>query len=246
MGMISAFNCPNCGAAVSPDSISCKYCGSPIAGRVCPSCFGSVAVGMKHCPSCGAEVAESSSNTATTLKCPRCDIELSSVVVAKYSLHECMNCGGLWLDRNTFQEICSREEAQEAVLGFQTNDHAVSSPIQRKPRRAYIPCPECKKLMNTKNFSGCSGVVLDLCREHGSWFDKSELQKIITFIKNGGLRKAREREIENLKDREERLRMQQFEIAARERYLDSSMRLDRNIELNEDPFMQILSHIFSR
>jgi Zn-finger nucleic acid-binding protein len=100
--------------------------------------------------------------------------------------------------------------------------------------------------MNAKNFSGCSGVVLDWCREHGSWFDKSELQKIIAFIKSGGLRKARERERENLKDQEERLRMQQFETAARERHLDSSVRLDRKIELNEDPFMQIISHIFSR
>jgi Zn-finger nucleic acid-binding protein len=48
---------------------------------------------------------------------------------------------------------------------------------------------------------GCSGIVLDWCREHGTWLDRGELQKIITFIKNGGLRKAREREIEDPQER---------------------------------------------
>ena len=61
-------------------------------------------------------------------------------------------------------------------------------------------CPECGKLMNRKNFSGCSGVVLDWCREHGSWFDRNELQQIVAFIRNGGLHKARELEQLQIKE----------------------------------------------
>jgi Zn-finger nucleic acid-binding protein len=199
---VSAYNCPNCGASVSPDSpSSCAYCGSAITVRVCPSCFGAIAVGMRNCPSCGAEAADTSPDSPSSLKCPHCGTYLSSAHAGKHVLNECTRCGGLWLDKNTFQEICIREESQEAVLGYQMRHDAAVPEIDRKSQRAYIPCPECKKLMNTKNFSGCSGIVLDWCREHGNWFDRGELQKIITFIKNGGLRKAREREIENLQER---------------------------------------------
>jgi Zn-finger nucleic acid-binding protein len=212
---VSAYNCPNCGASVSPDSPSCcAYCGSAITVRVCPSCFGAVAVGMSRCPSCGAGVAESAAGSASALKCPRCETALSAAIAGKHALHECTRCGGLWLDKDTFQEICMREEAQEAVLGYQMQHDIAAPGVAPKFRRAYIPCPECEKLMNTKNFSGCSGIVLDSCREHGSWFDRGELQKIITFIKNGGLRKAREREIEDLQQRRldlEALRLRDLE-----------------------------------
>jgi Zn-finger nucleic acid-binding protein len=199
---ISAYNCPNCGASISPDSPSrCAYCGSAITVRVCPSCFGAMAVGMKNCPSCGAEAGHAVPGSVSSFQCPRCATQLLSAHAGKHLLQECTHCGGLWLDKNTFQEICTREEAQEAVLGYQMRCKAADSDFVRKQGRAYIPCPECKKLMNTKNFSGCSGIVLDWCRDHGSWFDRGELQRIITFIKNGGLRKAREREIEDLQER---------------------------------------------
>ncbi|MDR0843248.1 MAG: DUF1016 N-terminal domain-containing protein, partial [Acidobacteriota bacterium] len=36
---VTAFKCPNCGAAANPDSASCHYCGAALTTRVCPSCF---------------------------------------------------------------------------------------------------------------------------------------------------------------------------------------------------------------
>jgi Zn-finger nucleic acid-binding protein len=218
-----AFNCPNCGAAVASDSVTCSYCGSPVAVRVCSSCFGAVSVKMKHCPHCGAKVA-SSRPKKTGLKCPRCESKLVLITVGKHSMHTCEKCGGLWLDRASFQDICTREEEQEAVLGFQGKTLKISAVPKHKPGRVYIPCPECGKLMNHKNFSHCSGVVLDWCREHGNWFDRNELQRIVAFIRNGGLRKARERELSRLKEREARLRMEEFQNAVRSNRMDSEFR----------------------
>jgi len=37
------------------------------------------------------------------------------------------------------------------------------------------------------NFGRTSGVVVDMCREHGTWFDSGELPKILAFLKGGGL-----------------------------------------------------------
>ncbi len=93
--------------------------------------------------------------------------------------------------------------------------------------------------MNQKNFSGCSGVVLDWCHDHGSWFDRSELHQIVAFIRDGGLRKAREREQLRLKEQEENLRIQEFRMAALERKLDT-----REPAHKDDPLLQFLFKIF--
>ncbi|MBN2318601.1 MAG: zf-TFIIB domain-containing protein [Acidobacteria bacterium] len=211
----AALHCPNCGAAATHDRSSCVYCGSSIATRICPACFGSLAVGMKHCPFCGAVVPESAPGRESSLQCPYCESALERIVVGKHTVHECVQCGGLWIDRNSFQDICTREEEQEAVLRFRFEEKSESGKPQFKRKRAYIPCPECGKLMNHKNFSHCSGVILDWCRDHGSWFDKRELQEIVMFIRNGGLKKARERELRNLRDEKARLRAQKFDLAVR-------------------------------
>jgi len=240
---VAAFNCPNCGAGVAPDSPSCRYCGSALALRVCSSCLGAVSVGMRHCPHCGAGIAaEMESPKKDALRCPRCDTNLARVGVGKLSLHSCDRCGGLWVDKDSFQSICTREEEQEAVLGFLPEPESAPVAQERRPKRVYIPCPECGKLMNQKNFSGYSGVVLDWCRDHGSWFDRHELHRIVTFIRNGGLRKAREKEQAKLQEKENRLRMQEFQMAALGRRLDTDMGSFGN--KHSDPLLRFLSQMF--
>jgi Zn-finger nucleic acid-binding protein len=58
----------------------------------------------------------------------------------------------------------------------------------------YVACPVCKKIMNRQAFSRGSGVVVDVCREHGVFFDAGELSDVLHFIERGGLEQARLRE----------------------------------------------------
>jgi Zn-finger nucleic acid-binding protein len=71
----------------------------------------------------------------------------------------------------------------------------------------YIPCPVCGQLMNRVNFARCSGVIVDLCRQHGVWFDRDELSSIVEFIRSGGLELSRTKEKRELE--EERRKLQQ-------------------------------------
>jgi Zn-finger nucleic acid-binding protein len=96
--------------------------------------------------------------------------------------------------------------------------------------------------MNHKNFSG-SGIVLDWCRDHGNWFDRNELQRIVMFIRDGGLRKARDREHLKLKEQEDRMRMQEFTMASLERRLDSDFARMENPD-KSDQVIEFLSKIF--
>jgi len=48
--------------------------------------------------------------------------------------------------------------------------------------------------MNRTNFAHASGVILDVCKGHGVWLDRGELQRVLDFVGDGGLAVARERE----------------------------------------------------
>jgi len=116
-------------------------------------------------------------------------------------LHQCGKCFGLWLFTAVFEEVCRNSERQAAVLGTAT-------PLtpQNKPLTPinYKRCPKCRQFMNRVNFARHSGVVVDVCRAHGTWFEMNELQQIVQFIRSGGLEAARAREVADL--REERRR----------------------------------------
>jgi Zn-finger nucleic acid-binding protein len=71
--------------------------------------------------------------------------------------------------------------------------------------------------MNRSNFARSSGVIVDLCKQHGVWFDADELPKIIEFINGGGLERAREKERIAISEERARLRDEQFRTATIER-----------------------------
>ena len=143
---------------------------------------------------------------------------MTLVQLGASQLSECRSCGGVWVSKDSFEKICQDREQQETVLGRPVVE-IVAPEAAGKLRRVYVPCPVCKKLMNRMNFAGCSGVVIDWCREHGTWLDHTELPQIIAFIRGGGLRKARDREKEMLHAESSRLRMKELQLAAKERRL---------------------------
>ncbi len=188
------YNCPNCGAAATPESVRCAYCHSCLATIVCTKCFGAIFTGMKHCPWCGENSAAGKPIERAIGKCPRCNEAFLLVQVKERILEECPSCGGLWLDHETLQAICADQEQQQAVMGFFTESSTSAGTPARFPSRTYIPCPRCNKLMNRRQFAGCSRVIVDWCKAHGTWLDRNELRRIIQFILDGGLGKAREKE----------------------------------------------------
>ena len=188
-------NCPNCGAAISSDSPQCRYCESKLATVACPSCFGMMFIGSKFCPHCGAAPAEATAAPLSVLKCPRCKIDMTSVTIGAEPMRECERCGGLWVEVAVFEKICAHKEEQSAVLGGASpvpQHHLTLNPDPEKIR--YVPCPQCGQLMNRINFARCSGVVVDVCKGHGTWFDQDELREIVEFVRGGGMELLRQKE----------------------------------------------------
>lgn len=162
-------------------------------------------IGSKHCPRCGAAAVVPESASAGARPCPRCRIEMNPIVIGDTPLSECSRCEGLWVDVRSFEKICADRERQSAVMGSATPASA-----GEVSKVKYVPCPECSQLMNRMNFARCSGVIVDICKKHGTWFDRDELSRIIEFIRGGGLNASRAKEKLALAEEREQLRQEQL------------------------------------
>lgn len=207
-----ALNCPNCGAAVASDHTLCEFCKTRLKTVACTSCLGLVFLGSKFCDHCGAISAPVEVNLDENLgDCPRCGAPLEALRIVETGLSGCTKCDGLWVDVATFENICADREKQSAVLGF-INTHAPRGLPMTKVN--YVPCPTCSGLMNRNNFARASGVIVDICKQHGVWFDADELPAIIEFIRKGGMELARQREKNELIDERDHLREERRRAAA--------------------------------
>jgi Zn-finger nucleic acid-binding protein len=209
-----ALNCPNCGGALMSDRTECEFCRSRLKTVACPSCLGLMFLGAKFCKHCGKKATSVSVADSSSGDCPRCKVALQRLEIGTISIDECTRCGGFWSDKETFENLCSNHEQQSAILSFASG---VSREIAGPVPVAYVPCPVCKELMNRSNFARLSGIIIDSCRQHGVWFDKEELPKIIEFINSGGLKRARDKELMEIKDERSRLRDEQQRLARMER-----------------------------
>jgi len=209
-----ALNCPNCGAAVASDCTQCEFCKTRLKTVACPSCLGLMFLGSKFCGHCGERAVDvESTEIENPGVCPRCKVELQPVKIDTTTIRECLRCGGFWTSVEAFENLCADKEQQSAVVHYtaaKPRDLDVATPI------SYVPCPECEQLMNRSNFARSSGVIIDLCKQHGVWFDADELPKIIDFVDKGGLVRAREKEKIALEEERGRIRDEQRKLAMME------------------------------
>ncbi|MFI5362924.1 MAG: zf-TFIIB domain-containing protein [Elusimicrobiota bacterium] len=208
MSEAGVYRCPACGAPADPKAAVCGYCAARLQPVRCPWCFEWTDASSKGCSRCGACVAAPAAG-AKALACPSCGgaAVLSTRELGGARLSGCAACAGVWADAASFKRLCEDRATQTAYLG---QGSVLPAPKASDPSRAeirYRPCPVCGELMNRFNFAGCSGVVLDVCKPHGVWFDADEVRRIVEFIRGGGLDVARAKELQAIELERHRLEL---------------------------------------
>jgi Zn-finger nucleic acid-binding protein len=186
---------------VSPTASSCSYCSSELLLKGCPRCLSRVFHGHKHCPECGAELDRAAAGAVhPDMPCPRCETHLRSRLVGDLCIDECSGCQGLFLDHVVIKRIVvERQQARaEALLGALPK-HEIKADVGASTKM-YLKCPTCRVVMNRRQFAAGSGIIIDVCKTHGTFFDVGELPAIIEFVREGGLEKAEKREIERMRE----------------------------------------------
>lgn len=156
--------------------------------------------GAAYCATCGSRRARRAGDN-TDAACPGCGSGLRLLELGSSALMECPACDGVWIEADVFERLCADREARAAVL------HRLARGSQSVGGTGirYRPCVQCGKMMNRVNFGRISGAVVDVCRGHGTFLDAGELHQIVEFIHAGGLERARERQLEELREQERRL-----------------------------------------
>lgn len=105
--------------------------------------------------------------------CPRCKGALSELAIDAGSALGCEQCGGVMIDDAGFAAV--RERLYAAILertgappNIPTSDHSGA-----------LGCPHCGAAMKRTHVAS---VPIDLCSEHGTWFDAHELVAVAQTI----------------------------------------------------------------
>ncbi len=188
--------CGSCGAVVKADAESCEYCGSAIVrdpGRlslICPECFARSQEESRFCTACGVAFRpEAVRVDGHELPCPVCQVLMPPHQVGGVGVNECRQCNGLWVPSDGFDLLLARAvEARrnatpEELLSLKPRVTG-ANPMRQSVQ--YRQCPECQGYMQRRNFQKSSGVIIDCCKQHGTWLDADELEQIAGFILSGG------------------------------------------------------------
>lgn len=195
-------HCSACGAPREEGSRKCNFCGADFTlherdlETICPKCLARISNRARFCHHCGTRVApESVAGEETRLACPVCGEphHLSGRRVAEIPVLECGRCAGLWLGNDAFKQVTERAAAHVAAIDehFTPRQAERADPVLTgRQSLRYRKCPHCDQIMYRRNYARRSGVIIDICREHGIWFDADELPRILAWVQAGGAAKA--------------------------------------------------------
>lgn len=166
---------------------------------------------MRYCPKCGTEVSRTEEGDSG-FSCPDGHGVLTKVRVGILTFGECGGCHGLWVDAEQFARLIDSQESRATMLRWHEQSDR-SLVVAEQTVIKYRPCPRCTKFMNRVNFARVSKVIIDVCKSHGTWFDRDELARVVTFVQDGGLERSRELDHERAADDRRRQAEQQHMVA---------------------------------
>lgn len=239
----AVIRCSACGAPRQEGAAACGYCGADFTlherdlHTICPACMARVSDRGRYCHHCATPLLPQPIGPPTRHPCPVCGEEalLTDRGLADEALPvlECQRCAGLWLRRETFEVLRERalRESRPVVGG--------ARPRANAPRpqggALYRPCPECRALMHRRNYGRRSGVIVDSCAAHGLWFDASELDRLLAWVRGGGEADAARRQVEEVS-----------QIERQSRLLRDTRTETRSYGGGNDWLLQALSRLASR
>ena len=148
----------------------------------------------QHCSGCGSELGLIVESQLQDAHCSDCHQPLGAIKEPAGTLLGCRHCGGQFVEHALFRSLI--QQAETAGAAIPNAPYRRPAPKAALERVHYRPCAVCGQMMNRKNFGGASGVIVDVCAKHGTWFDADELPQVLEFVRTGGLVHERERELE--------------------------------------------------
>ncbi len=169
--------------------MSCQYCGAPIersrdAPTTCSFCGRvndplprevEVPVPVQIVQNVVQVVGEAPA-AARELRCPQCRKRLVTAKIKDVDLSGCVGCGGIWIENASARRVLSNPEPLFAEMATRAGDNARSRDTRAEERT----CPECPAILDKVT---SHGIEIDVCTDHGTWFDAYELATLVRILR---------------------------------------------------------------
>jgi Zn-finger nucleic acid-binding protein len=109
--------------------------------------------------------------------CPRCGKEpLGAVDDKGVSFLGCQKCYGLFVSEPDLFTYIEKAASPRVFASFVELHERM---LQKQSAGTMRHCPSCRQVLQRVTFGDNPMVLLDRCGEHGLWFDRTELNKVI-------------------------------------------------------------------
>lgn len=123
------------------------------------------------------------------LTCPRCgeSVALSASETPRITRHSCARCSGLWIDEADLRRI------------FTDLEFSLDEPFgPLVTTTGTTPCPRCRRPMAVEHAHGVEpSPQIDVCPDHGAWFDNDELAAALERLQLERIRRIRAETLED-------------------------------------------------
>lgn len=111
------------------------------------------------------------------LSCPRCKVGMFGAALESFLVTACGGCGGVWLDKKTRRRMARKRHSGAVRLA----ELAARKSTRGADTKSKIGCLQCDARMRRKRIKG-TNVIVDVCAQHGTWFDKEEMPKVAAAL----------------------------------------------------------------
>jgi hypothetical protein len=155
--------CLFCGARGLSGVGPCDVCGVSARAFACAACTHVDGPNARVCSACGNPRPLATLDDPMDAPCPRCGGPLEG----RDGVLGCAGCGGTFVTHAGLAELCA---AKGTAPPF-----ARTRAARTVSDAAYVACPQCHEVMSRRLFGDATGLVVDVCTVHGTWFDPTEL-----------------------------------------------------------------------
>jgi len=215
--------CKHCSAPLPPKSIICEYCGVRND------------IELKK-TNIGVKLPKSMRT------CPDCLTYLESMDIGKntrFIIEKCERCFGLFFDNHELEKLLEESVSPSYWIDHHKLHSLLQHPLHQD-KILYRKCPECSNIMQRKNYMNRSGVIMDVCAEHGLWLDAGELKQIQEWMALGGKSNVLKDELDE-KHRYSRAKERKRQSKHRKSHYDEDMIAD-STALND--MIDVVSSLF--
>ncbi len=164
--------CHQCGAAIelsTKEAVACRFCGAANAPKPTEVPV-PVPMNVVH-----NVVQVMGPAGEAEQRCPHCRKRLVGAEVEGATLFGCPGCGGIWIDNASAKRVLEAPTQTFAVLAQRAAKNARGG--------VRLPRPTCAACPATLDKVRVHGIELDVCIDHGTWFDALELSRLTAVLR---------------------------------------------------------------